>query len=69
MGGLSVLTDREAEVLTWVARGKSTWEIGQILRLAERTVLYHIENAKKKMDATSRTHLVVKAMMADLIDP
>lgn len=63
------LTGREAEVLTWVARGKSTWDIAQILGLSERTVVFHIENAKKKLDATTRTHLVVKAVMDGLIAP
>src|SRR5271170_4903174 len=32
------LNDREVEVLTWVARGKTSLEIGQILGLTKRTV-------------------------------
>lgn len=63
------LTPREREVLTWVARGKSSWEVSTILSVSERTVLYHIENAKRKLDVSSRTHLVVKALMANLINP
>lgn len=65
----SVLTRREEEVLTWLARGKSTFEVSGILSVTERTVLYHIENAKKKLNVTNRTHLVVKAAMEGLIHP
>lgn len=63
------LSEREREVLTWVARGKSTWDVAQILALSERTVIFHIENAKKKLNAATRTHLVVKAVMDRLIEP
>jgi DNA-binding CsgD family transcriptional regulator len=63
------LTPREAEILTWIARGKSSWEVSQILSVSERTVLFHIDNAKKKMGVSSRTHLVVKAAMEGLIQP
>lgn len=63
------LSGRETEVLTWVARGKSTWDIAQILGVSERTVVFHVENAKTKLDASTRTHLVVKAVMEGLIAP
>ncbi len=65
----TTLSDREREVLTWVARGKSAWDTARILGLSERTVVYHIENAKRKLNATTRTHLVVKAVMERLIEP
>ena len=32
------LTSREREVLRWTANGKSTWEIGEILGIAQQTV-------------------------------
>lgn len=64
-----VLSPREQEILTWVARGKSSWDVSLILNISERTVLFHIENAKKKLGVTSRTHLVVKAAMDGLISP
>ncbi|MBC7950779.1 MAG: LuxR family transcriptional regulator [Rhodospirillaceae bacterium] len=63
------LTAREREVLTWAAQGKTGWEIGQILHLAERTVTYHVENAKVKLGATSRGHAIVKAITLGLIAP
>lgn len=63
------LTAREREVLTWAAQGKTGWEIAQILHLAERTVTYHVENAKVKLGATSRGHAIVKAVTLGLIAP
>ncbi|PHS22411.1 MAG: hypothetical protein COA85_11565 [Robiginitomaculum sp.] len=58
-GGLS---DRERETLSWVARGKTDWEIAQLLEISERTVHYHIENAKKKMMVPTRLQAVVEAI-------
>lgn len=62
------LTRREKEVLSWVANGKTTWEISEILSIGETTTLTHIENAKKKLNAPSRTQAVVKAIYQGLID-
>jgi DNA-binding NarL/FixJ family response regulator len=48
------LNDREVEVLTWVARGKTSAEIAQILGLTRRTVDFHIDNARAKLGAATR---------------
>ncbi len=58
-GGLS---DRERETLSWVAQGKTDWETAQLLEISERTVHYHIENAKKKMKVSTRLQAVVEAI-------
>jgi len=63
----SVLTAREREVLQWTAVGKSTWDISQILHLSEASVVFHVENAKRKLGVTNRTHAVVQAIMLGLI--
>ena len=52
------LTAREAEVLGWVARGKSAWEVGEILNIAKRTVDEHEQTAVRKLGAVNRTHAV-----------
>ncbi len=44
------LTEREAETLTWAARGKTSFEIGTILGLTKRTVDFHIDNARQKLN-------------------
>lgn len=58
----SRLSDRERETLIWVAKGKTDWEIAQLLEISERTVHYHIENAKKKMMVPTRLQAVVEAI-------
>jgi DNA-binding response OmpR family regulator len=61
------LTERETETLGWAARGKTSSEIAQILGLTKRTVDFHIDNARMKLDATTRMHAAVKAAACDLI--
>jgi DNA-binding NarL/FixJ family response regulator len=63
------LNSREVEVLTWVARGKTSAEIAQIIGLAKRTVDFHIDNARTKLGASTRTEAVTKATAGRLIAP
>ena len=49
------LTTREAEVLRWVAAGKSDAQIGAILRISARTVQKHLQNIYDKLGVESRT--------------
>jgi DNA-binding response OmpR family regulator len=63
------LNDREVETLTWVARGKTSAEIAQILGLTKRTVDFHIDNARTKLGAATRTEAVIKAATGRLIEP
>ncbi len=63
------LNEREVEVLTWVARGKTSAEIAGILGLTKRTVDFHIDNARAKLDAATRTEAVIKATTVRLIEP
>jgi LuxR family quorum sensing-dependent transcriptional regulator len=56
------LTPREREIMQWVATGKSDDEIAEILNLSTPTVTWHVENAKKKLDAFRRTYAVVQAI-------
>jgi DNA-binding CsgD family transcriptional regulator len=61
------LTPREEEVLTWVALGKSAWEIGEILDIAKRTVDEHVQTAVRKLGAMNRTHAVAIAVRDRII--
>ena len=63
------LNDREIEVLTWVARGKTSAEIAQILDLSKRTVDFHTDNARAKLGAATRTEAAIKAATGRLIEP
>ncbi|MCD8520666.1 MAG: response regulator transcription factor [Saccharospirillaceae bacterium] len=49
------LTERESEVLLWLARGKSNQDIGQILTMSPRTVNKHLEQIFRKLGVENRT--------------
>jgi DNA-binding CsgD family transcriptional regulator/TolB-like protein len=61
------LSSREQVCLGWAAQGKSSWDIGAILAISENTVNFHIKNAMKKLQTTSRTVAAIKAMHLGLI--
>jgi DNA-binding NarL/FixJ family response regulator len=67
--GRIALNDREIETLTWAARGKTSAEIAHILGLSKRTVDFHIDNARGKLGAATRTEAVMKAADGGLIEP
>jgi DNA-binding NarL/FixJ family response regulator len=56
------LTPREAEVLLWIAQGKSNGEIGTILGTAENTVKRHVQNIFEKLGIDSRNAATVRAL-------
>ena len=54
------LTTREAEVLAWVARGKTNSEVATILSVRLRTVKKHMERIFQKLGVESRTAAAVR---------
>jgi len=54
------LSQREAEVLHWVARGKTNPEIAMILDISAFTVKNHMQRVFKKLDVTNRAQAVSK---------
>lgn len=62
------LSDRELEVLKWTGAGKSSWEIGMILKISERTVNFHIKNIMRKLDAVNRPQAVAMALKQGLLE-
>ena len=63
------LSRRERECLVLTSRGKTAWEVGEILSISERTAKQHLGNATRKLGSNSKHHAVVKAIMARLILP
>jgi DNA-binding CsgD family transcriptional regulator len=55
------LTEREAEILNWVARGKTNQEIASLLFVSPHTVRKHLENAYDKLEVHTRTAAVARA--------
>lgn len=58
------ITAREAEVLTWIANGKSNTDIGVILALSPRTINKHLERIFKKLSVENRTAAAAMALNA-----
>jgi DNA-binding NarL/FixJ family response regulator len=58
------LTQRESEVLLWIARGKSNRDIGEILGLSPRTVNKHLEQVYSKLGVENRASAAIKAIQA-----
>ena len=54
------LTQREAEVMSWVAQGKTAREIGMIIGNSARTVQKHMEHIFEKLGVESRTAAILK---------
>ena len=61
------LTDRELEVLRFLAGGYSNGEIGSALGIAERTVKNHVSSILGKLWVRDRTRAVLKAISLRLI--
>lgn len=58
------LTEREVQVLRWVACGKTNRDIGDILGLSPRTVNKHLEHVYVKLGVETRTAAAAVAMSA-----
>jgi DNA-binding CsgD family transcriptional regulator len=58
------LTRREAQVLLWVARGKTDKEVGALLYVSPRTVKKHLEHVYEKLGVKSRTEAVALALLS-----
>lgn len=63
------LTEREGEVLRWMARGLSNAEIARELVVGVETVKTHVGNVLAKLGARDRTQAVVAAYESGFIDP
>ena len=58
------LTEREVQVLRWVACGKTNRDIGDILGLSPRTVNKHLEHVYVKLGVETRTAATSVALAA-----
>lgn len=60
VGPLGALSERERQIMVWVAMGKTNPEIGCILRISEFTVKNHMKSIFTKLDVTNRAQAVAK---------
>ena len=63
------LTDRELEVLQWLARGLSSKEVAQTLNISVRTVESHRANLMHKLGVKSVAVLIQVAIREGMIEP
>ncbi len=63
----SVLSPREAECVKLLAQGFRTQQIAEELSIKEVDVHLYIRNARRKLNANTRAHLAVKAVLDDHI--
>ncbi|MEI2384555.1 helix-turn-helix transcriptional regulator [Breoghania sp. JC706] len=56
------LSARERRVLELTAVGKTAADIAELLKISQRTVHAHLQNAGSKLNASNKTHTVVEAL-------
>jgi LuxR family transcriptional activator of conjugal transfer of Ti plasmids len=65
--GEGVLTQRERQCLAWAARGKTVADTAILIGTAPRTVVFHLEKARQKLNASSIAQCVAEAMRRGLL--
>lgn len=63
------LTERERDILCWIARGKTKTETADRLAVSESCIKRHCENIALKLETTNLPSAVAKAIHLGLIDP
>lgn len=61
------LSNRETEVLRYLARGRSNKEIGRALFISEGTVKHHVKSILRKLDAIGRSEAMAIATRRGLV--
>lgn len=63
------LTRRERDCLRLAAEGQSANDIARVLRITERTVVFHLNHAEEKLGATRRQNAVARGVALGQIEP
>jgi DNA-binding CsgD family transcriptional regulator len=66
---IGVLSSREVECLQWLASGKTLCEAAIILGISERTLRYHISNARERLGVATTVQAIVAAALTYGFDP
>ena len=67
LGSPNLLTEREVDVLRYLARGLTTSQAGAELYISENTVKTHIRHIHEKLDVSNRAEAIAKATQLGLI--
>lgn len=65
--GDEMLTDREVEVVRFIAQGHSNREVGALLSVTEDTIKARVKSILLKLNARDRTHAVTIALQRGLL--
>ncbi len=68
-GPLALLSEREREILVWMARGLSNRDLAAKLFVSETTVKTHVSSVLSKLGLSSRVQAVVVAYEAGVVRP
>lgn len=63
------LTARERDCLRLAAQGLTATAIGERMRIAESTVVFHLNAAERKLGVRTRNHAIARAMALGAIEP
>jgi DNA-binding CsgD family transcriptional regulator len=63
-----LISAKELDCLKWTAEGKTAWEASVILGISERTVRFHLNAAREKLNCTTTTQAVAKAIANQIIE-
>lgn len=63
------LSQRETDVLQWIAAGKTQQDVGDILAISSRTVEVHLRSSRTKLGALTTAQAVGRAISLGLIHP
>ncbi|MBV7540367.1 LuxR family transcriptional regulator [Acidovorax sp. sic0104] len=67
LGAKPQISAQESQCLHWVALGKTSAEIGQIMSIAEPTVVFHVKNVMEKLDVKNRSQAIAVAFRLGLL--
>ncbi len=65
---VSLLTDRELEILQIIAKGLSNNEAAKVLGLSKATIRTHLEHIYEKLDVTNRVEAVTEGIRQGIIN-
>jgi len=55
------ITERQRQVLVLLAKGATDYEIANQLDISARTVQFHVDRIKERLEARSRPELITRA--------
>ncbi len=66
---IAPLTNRETQIMRYIADGNTNKEIGLALGISEQTIKSHVSAILRKLNANDRAHAVALAIRSSLISP